>query len=61
MTEDDIRRIVREEIERAKEPPTYRGVPLPPNSPMAPSYPQPYIPMHPTYYPWTSGTPFRVT
>lgn len=25
MTEDDVRRIVREEIERAKEPPSYRG------------------------------------
>lgn len=34
MTEDQIRKIVREEIERAKTPTHYQGIPLPPNAPI---------------------------
>lgn len=41
MTEDQIRRFIREEIERAKEPPTYRGIPLPTNSPVVRELPMP--------------------
>lgn len=38
MTEDDVRRIVREEIERAKPLTHFRGIPLPPNSPVVVDY-----------------------
>lgn len=34
LTEDDIRRIVREEIESAKPMEYYRGIPFPPNAPV---------------------------
>lgn len=54
MTEEDIRRIVREEVERAKEPPSYRGIPMP----VVPTY---YVPLPSQYYPWTSSSPWRVT
>lgn len=55
MNENDIRRIIREEIERSREVPSHRGIPLPPSTPYVPfqpGYPQPYFPL-PTYYPWT--------
>lgn len=48
MTEDDIRRIVREEIERAKPMTHHRGIPLPPNSPVVDGWPVRQLPM-PTY------------
>ena len=44
MTEDDVRRIFREELQRALPQTEHRGIPLPPNAPVVhPNY---------TYYPW---------
>lgn len=39
MTEDDIRRIVREEIERARPMTHHRGIPLPTNAPVVSDWP----------------------
>lgn len=48
MTEEDVRRIFREELQKALPQTEYRGIPLPPNAPL--------VPLHPGFYPYRPNT-----
>ena len=57
MTEDDVRRIIREEIDRAR----YLSPVLPYAPPSWPAYPAPRHPGYPNYWPATCSNAVHVS